>query len=99
MRFVLSGAPLAPIDRSGSGADVAKIHVTSGRVTSRHGADQVAPRRARVHRIAAAGRESGIFRASFTHANSSSRFIISRNHAEDSGKRRITAGLAALSDT
>src|SRR5260370_1068890 len=49
MRFVLSGAPLASIDRVRSGADAAGSHRTRSL-----GADQA--RRARVHCIAAAGR-------------------------------------------
>jgi hypothetical protein len=54
MRFVLSGAA-ASIEQFRSGADAA----------GSHGTDQAAARRARVHCIAAAGRGSGIFRASF----------------------------------
>src|SRR5260370_33510283 len=84
MRFVLSGAPLASIDRLRSGADAAGSHGTA----------QVAARRARVHCIAPASRESGVFRASFTQADSSSRFI-QRIHAN--GEMR--PGLAAVIET
>jgi hypothetical protein len=72
----------------------------------RHGADQLAARRPRFHRIhcmAAGGRESGMVRGPFMQADSSSRYV----HV-DSSRRflprirangRITAGLAALSET
>jgi hypothetical protein len=74
MRFVLSGAPLASIDRVRPGADAAASHGTSRHGIESHGTDQVAARR------------------------SSSRFI-KPIVAVDSCKRRIAAGLAALSDT
>src|SRR5260370_42434605 len=93
MRFVLSGAPLASIDRVRSGADAAGSHRTRSL-----GADQVAARRARVHCIAAAGRESGISRASFMQAESSGRFV-KPIIAEDTCKRRSAAGRAALIET
>jgi len=56
MRFVLSGAPLASIDRLRSRAGAAKSPVTKSPITKSYGTDQVAASRARVHRIAAAGR-------------------------------------------
>src|ERR1700722_20943196 len=62
MRFVLSGAAAA-IDRPRSARDAA----------GSRGMGQVAPRRVRVQCIAAAGRESGGFRASYTRADRASR--------------------------
>jgi hypothetical protein len=79
MRFVLSGATLASIDRVRSGAMAANSngsdsHGTDSHRTDSHGAHQVAASR------------------------SSSRFI-EPSIAEDSCKRRMAAGLAALSET
>jgi hypothetical protein len=95
MRFVLSGAA-ASIDQFRSGAGAA----------GSHGTDQVAAKPARVHCIAAAGRGSGIFRASFMtqagfmQAQDAPKLIFGKRiQVPDSGKRQITAGLAALIET